>query len=280
LDGNIDSSGLQIQDLFEGYCQMPVLWKKELFGLQQFDVISNSKAIQNFPQVKPNKRLGKLAEDLFSTWLRNNARYQSVFENLQIIQRKQTLGELDAMLFDISKQTYIHLELITKFYLYNPVFNADDIRAWIGPNRNDSLYDKVAKLKQKQLPLLHKEFTQQILKKYISGKENIVQQVCFKANLFVPINFQEKLTVFNPECIVGNYLTCNEFKALHNNSNQYFCPTKQDWLRSPTTQKNWVSFDETCTRIQQFMSIEQSLMVWMKYKQQYKRYVVVPYEHF
>lgn len=280
MDKNLHSSEHQVQDLFVGYCQMPVLWKEELFGLHQFEEMLNEVTVQNFPDVKPNKRLGKLAEDLFSTWLVNNTRYQSVIENLQIILDKQTLGELDVVLFDTLKNSYIHLELITKFYLYNPAFEANNIKAWIGPNRNDSLYDKVTKLQQKQLPLLHKKHTQQILQKYISETKNIVQQVCFKANLFVPMYFKEKLTVFNPACIVGNYLTFIEFKALHNNSNQYFCPTKQDWLRSPNTQKKWISYDETCIRIKQFMEVEQSLMVWMKYKQQYKRYVVVPYEHF
>jgi len=207
-----------MQNLFEGYCRMPLLWKEKFFGLQQFKEPLNSHIIKNPPLV---------------------------FENLQIIKEKQTLGELDVLLLDRLHKKYIHLELITKFYLYNPAFEANDIKAWIGPNRNDSLYDKTTKLKEKQLPLLYHQFTQKLLLNYIPEKKNIEQQVCFKANLFVPIGFKEKLTVFNSNCIVGNYLTFIQFKEVHNHLNLYFCPTKQDWLRDPATQKEWMTFDET-----------------------------------
>jgi len=234
-----------MQNLFEGYCRMPLLWKEKFFGLQQFKEPLNSHIIKNPPLVKSNKRLGKLAEELFSIWLKNSADYKAVFENLQIIKEKQTLGELDVLLLDRLHKKYIHLELITKFYLYNPAFEANDIKAWIGPNRNDSLYDKTTKLKEKQLPLLYHQFTQKLLLNYIPEKKNIEQQVCFKANLFVPIGFKEKLTVFNSNCIVGNYLTFIQFKEVHNHLNLYFCPTKQDWLRDPATQKEWMTFDET-----------------------------------
>lgn len=259
---------------------MPVLWKKKYQGLHQFEETIFSESISEIPTIKLNKRLGKLAEDLFSIWLENNNRYQIIFENLQIIKNKHTLGELDVMLFDTINQEYIHLELITKFYLFNPKYKFNDIKAWIGPNRNDSLQNKVTKLKEKQLPLLYNDFTQEVLKPYLKKEYPVKQQLCFKANLFVPLGFKSPVSVFNPECVIGNYLTLLQFKNTHKNSNQYFCPTKQDWLREANTQKEWISFNEALLSIQAFMDVQQSLMIWIKNKEVYRRIIIVPYDHF
>jgi len=259
---------------------MPVLWKEEYQGLLQFEEIEFSNEIIDVPSIKSNKRLGKLAENLFSVWLKNSKRYKIIFENLQIIENKKTLGELDVMLFDVINKEYIHLELITKFYLLNPEFKPNDIKAWVGPNRNDSLYDKVTKLKEKQLPLLYNKYTQEVVKPYLQKEWPVKQRVCFKANLFVPLDFEGEMLIFNPKCIVGHYLTLPQFKKLHKSSNQYFCPSKQDWLRNANTQKDWVNFEEALSVIQKFMDLDQSLMVWIKGQENFKRIIIVPYDYF
>ena len=271
-----------LQLLYKGYCSMPLLWEDTFFNLSQFEIplINNEFAFAGL-EVKQNIRLGKLAENLFSKWLQHNLRFDSILENLQIINGKCTIGEIDVIIFDNKFQKYIHLELVTKFYLYNPAYAASDINAWIGPNRNDSLFEKIDKLKQKQLPLLHREFTQQVLKKHgIITTTAIEQKVLFKANLFVPVNAKLNTGSFNKACIVGNYLTLNEFKKVHKTNSKYHCPTKKDWLRHPNTQCNWNSFDEVLFQINNFMEKKQSLMVWVKHKDTFMRYIVVPYEHF
>lgn len=270
----------QLQFLYEGYCSMPLLWTGIYSGLTQFELPLVAYSLQEGVEIKQNKRLGKLAEDLFSQWLLESKQYDVVFENLQIIEGKRTLGEIDVMLFDTKLKNYIHLELVTKFYLYNPAYKACDIRAWVGPNRNDSLAEKVAKLSQKQLPLLHQKFTQQVLKSYLSSTKNIIQQVLFKANLFVPLNTEVVTGELNKQCVVGNYVTFSEFHKLHTIAKRYYCPTKQDWLRHPKTQKSWYIFEEIIPQVTTFMKQKQSLMVWVKYNETYQRYIVVPYEHF
>lgn len=270
----------KLQFLYEGYCEMPLLWEGIFSDLLQFESPLQSNHVVTDLQIKQHKRLGKLAEDLFSNWIKQNQRFNVVFENLQIIEDKRTLGEIDVMLFDTELQKYIHLELVTKFYVYNPAYAASDIRAWIGPNRNDSLLEKVTKLKEKQLPLLHQKFTQQVLQDFIPKAEVIHQQVLFKAYLFVPLKSNINTGVLNTECIAGNYVTLTQFNSLHITAKRYHCPIKQDWLRHPKTQNSWKDIAEVLPQIAAFMDAAQSLMVWVKYNETYQRYIVVPYQHF
>ena len=44
----------------------------------------------------------------------------------------------------------IHLEIVYKFYLYDNTIGTSEIDHWIGPNRNDSLREKLEKLKSKR----------------------------------------------------------------------------------------------------------------------------------
>ena len=259
---------------------MPKLWQNTFHDLIQFRNTQINKLPTPNDINRSNKRLGKLAEDLFSFWVKNQPDYKIVFENLQIINKKQTIGELDVCLFSFSLKKYIHLELITKFYLYNPAFNCNSIDAWIGPNRNDSLKNKIEKLTHKQLPLLHNTVTKERLSEYHINTENIIQQVCFKAWLFTPLGFNDKLTQFNSNCIAGHYMTFETFTELHSDTKTYYCPTKQDWLRFPETQKTWNSFNEVTKQIKLFMEAEQAIMVWVKKFSEYQRIIIVPYEQF
>ena len=259
---------------------MPSLWQGSFYGLSQFEEIK----VDHLPQPKniltSNKRLGKLAEELFSFWIKQNPQFSVVFENLQIINHKQTLGELDICIYNFSSKKYTHIELVTKFYLYNPTYDYNDIEAWIGPNRNDSLKNKIKKLNTKQLPLLFNTITRKKLSEYNLDTNNMEQQVCFKAWLFVPLNFNKQLTQFNPKCIAGHYITFETFKNIHINSKQYFCPTKQDWLRFPESQKEWLNFSAVAPQIQLFMEAKQAIMVWIKGDNTFKRVIVVPYSNF
>lgn len=259
---------------------MPLLWHDTFYNLSQFEE-TNIDRLPAIEDIKAsNKRLGKLAEELFSFWIKQQSKYTIVFENLQIIDHKQTLGELDICLHDASTQSNIHIELITKFYLYNPEYDCNSIEAWIGPNRNDSLKNKISKLSSKQLPLLHNPISLKKLAELKLDTEHLKQQVCFKAWLFVPLNFNEKLIQFNHECIAGHYLTYEIFKKRHSALNQYFCPTKQDWLRFPESQTEWQTFSAVAPQIQLFMEAEQAIMVWIKNEETFERNIVVPFKKF
>ena len=270
----------RIANLHIGYCQMPSLWMETFNGLLQLGdtVVKKLPQLQDIPN--SNKRLGKLAEELFGFWLKQNNQYTVVFENLQIIDNKQTLGELDICVYNSSSKKHTHIELVTKFYLYNPAYDCNDIEAWIGPNRNDSLKNKIKKLTNKQLPLLFNPTTKEKLTEFNLNPLQILQQVCFKAWLFVPINFKQTLISFNNQCIAGHYMTYELFKEFHLDTNQYFCPTKQDWLRFPESQKEWLPFSAVAPQIQLFMEAQQAIMVWIKNKDVFKRVIIIPYNEF
>lgn len=258
---------------------MPNLWKDSFKGLQQFEFdLTNNQKLLNFNLNTDNSRLGKLAEKLFSIWVSNHHDWELVFENLQIIEHKRTLGELDFCLKNKKNNQYYHIELVTKFYLFNPVYSCNDINAWIGPNRNDSLFKKITKLKDKQLPLLQHRTTSTYLKEYKLTSETIQQFVCFKAWLFVPLDFKETIINFNTKCIGGWYM---DFKAFTNFKKDHFlfkCPQKQDWLLKPESEKSWFTFSEVTPQINKFIEASQAIMVWIKNNGNFNRVVIVPYK--
>ncbi|WP_010179361.1 DUF1853 family protein [Aquimarina agarilytica] len=259
---------------------MPLLWTDQLNSLIQFRSTTFDQFPQKLTTIPKNKRLGKLAECLFADWVSCTPNLKICLENHQIIEDKRTIGELDVIIKNSVSGDYFHIELVTKFYVYQPEFDVDTIDAWIGPNRNDSLKNKIEKLQQKQLPLLHHPITVDYLNTLGLSPEEIKQRVCFKAWLFVPLDFDKTLKLFNNECIAGHYLTFNKFLSLHTSKTTYFCPQKQDWLRFPETQKEWFLLDETIPQIQEFMKAQQAIMVWTQYEGQYKRYIIVPYQQF
>lgn len=259
---------------------MPLLWLHEFEGLHQFFFPLENKIPQIVNLKAENKRLGKLAEDLFSVWIENNNEWKLLFNNLQIFDQKNTIGELDTCLQNVNTKKYYHIELVTKFYLYNPNYHHDDIKAWIGPNRNDSLFQKIEKLKNKQLPLLFNPLTKEVLKKYKIPINQIEQKVCFKAQLFIPANFNKKLNTFNHNCISGFYMDFEKFISNYKTSHKYYIPNKQDWLRLPETQTAWLSLHLIIDKIQLFMEANQSVMVWTKNNKSYERIIITPYSKF
>jgi len=57
----------------------------------------------------------------------------------------------------------IYLEIQFKFYLYDKTLGETEIDHCIGPMRRDSLLIKLAKLREKQLPLLYTNETKVLL---------------------------------------------------------------------------------------------------------------------
>src|SRR5690606_18617666 len=88
-----------------------------------------------------------------------------------------------------------------------------EINKWIGPNRKDILPQKIRKLQEKQLPLLYHKATTRVLSDLNINCNEVKQLVCFKANLFVPLNMEGKpFPLINNSCISGYWIKCTEFK--------------------------------------------------------------------
>ena len=183
-------------------------------------------------------------------------------ENVQIQNGKTTLGELDCLLKK-DKQV-IHLEIVYKFYLYDDHIGDSEIDHFIGPNRKDALTEKLSKLKNKQLPLLHTAPCRDYLKTLGLRIDDIIQKVYFKAQLFLPYQKEIKLTQLNPDCIYGFYFHRNQLEQFK--SCKFFIPNKKDWLVIPYPNVDWLNFNDFEEKVNAFFDDEYSPMVWIKSK--------------
>ncbi|MBE7630262.1 DUF1853 family protein [Tenacibaculum piscium] len=269
----------QLKDLqlqYEGFLKTPFLWnglwnikdEKNIFDLQQFE-INATKTASFSVEITKIPRLGKLVERFVSFEFQQDKRLKILAENIQIQQEKITLGELDCLLLKDEKP--IHVEIIYKFYLYDISASNTEIERWIGPNKQDSLVQKLTKLKEKQLPLLYSEECENYLKTLNLEAKNIAQQLYFKAQLFVPLKDygkefhqkkNKKYSLINTDCIIGFYVTLlelNQFKDC-----KFYIPTKHNWLVTPHTNINWHTFNDFITKITPVLIDKKSPLCWLK----------------
>jgi uncharacterized protein len=249
----------KIKFQFLGFLNTPQLWHGNLVGLNQ---INNLVKNDLFPPQLSNKkiRLGHLVERFVSKELENIADIKVLAENIQVKNNKITIGELDCLL--INNNTPVHLEIVYKFYLYDESVGNSEIEHWIGPNRNDSLIEKITKLKNKQLPLLYRLETEPIIEKFKLNINTIQQQVYFKAQLFVPFHlFNKPLRVINNNCIMGYYINFNAINKLKNN--QFYIPSKLDWLVEPHSNVDWMNFEAATAQIKDFTTNKRSPLCWI-----------------
>lgn len=184
-----------------------------------FDVFNTTEkiAIPGDITIRSDRRLGHRAEDILTIWLEHNPRYSLLARNLQLFDNKQTVGELDFILYDKVQNEVLHVELVCKFYVYIPELHTDSssVQAWWGPKFQDSLELKLQKLRKKQFPLLHTSLAQQTLIPLMQEHKVIglpvKQQLCFKAFLFVPNDTCLAPLDVPSDCVVGTYMTETEF---------------------------------------------------------------------
>ena len=207
-------------------------------------------------------RLGQLVEQYTFALLQENKEVQLLATNLQIIENKLTLGELDAIIRH--RQQLIHLEISYKFYLYDDSVGDSELAHWIGPNRRDSLVKKLTKLKEKQFPLLHHPVTQETLFQLGIDKQTIIQKVFFPAQLFIPLNcLSNKFSLINRDCIVGFYLRKEQLVDF--TRHQFYIPKKLDWLVHPHEEVEWLSHSDFLKIVENdFLLKQRSPLCWIK----------------
>ena len=99
----------------------------------------------------PN-RLGFHLEGLLSFWLEDGfARklhpYETLANNVQLFNGKQTTGELDLILYNHKDKLTEHWELAIKFFMGSAPFEPIN---WVGINSNDNLQRKMTHMQTKQ----------------------------------------------------------------------------------------------------------------------------------
>ena len=211
-----------------------------------------------------NNPFGKRMEQFLQLYFEQSTNYEILAQNVQINKEKITIGELDFIVNALRNHTVLHIELVSKFYVYNPDIQ-EELNRWIGPNKKDSLVQKLDKLKTKQFPLLHKMETKVSLSALEIDNENIEQKLCFKAQLYIPYQYSIKniQAVVNLDCIVGFWLRIDAFKQPEFIDAQYYIPEKMDWYCSPNKDVNWESLSSCLPKIIALHKSEKSPLIWI-----------------
>ena len=257
----MDSENKRLHLQMEGFLDSQPLWKGRKFELKQFDWNPEIKTSYDVGKVE-TPIFGKRAEVFFMTALEKEDQFEIIASNVQVNGVKSTIGELDFLLYDRKIRRHLHVELINKFYLFDPEI-MDPIDAWIGPNRKDRLRFKLEKLRDHQLPLLKRPECIDLLKTMNIQVDSYHQEVCFKADLFVPRR-DLKYPFVNRECIKGYWIKYSEFTKEEFIGSQYAIPEKQDWQVDPKHNDNWRNFEEIENEISKEIKVRKSPMVWQK----------------
>jgi hypothetical protein len=249
-----------IQKRYDGFLQTACLWKNDaVYGLQQFKIEQNSSKVNI--EVDEKLRLGRYIERFVSYQLEQENNIEIVSENIQIQKEKITLGELDCIILRNEKP--VHLEVVYKFYVYDASVGKSELAHFIGPNKKDSLLEKLTKLKQKQLPLLYATECKKYLKSINLNIADIRQEVYFKAQLFVPFSNQNiQLTTLNNDCVSGFYINQKELEQF--TACKFYIPIKKDWLVRPTLNTNWLNFHQFKNDSKAYLERNFSPLCWLK----------------
>ncbi|GHA31584.1 hypothetical protein GCM10007103_11540 [Salinimicrobium marinum] len=264
---------------FSGFLKTPPLWlNTETFQFPQL-LLKEKELSETFPEpnIFSNLVLGKRIERFFRIYLQYFSEEEEVLaENVQIFADKITLGELDFILKNKNSGKVSHIEVVYKFYIYDPSFE-NELERWIGPNRRDSLIKKIIRLETRQFPLLFQKEAQPLLRELQIEPENIDQKVLFKANLFVPCEILDQhFPGINNECVQGFWIKASEFNEAAFGKYRFFSPTKPDWPVLPENNTTWHSFSEIRVQVDGFLKKERSPLLWMKKNDRiYTRFFIV-----
>ncbi len=274
----------------------PNLWKGKLLDLDQFyldELRFDEKDFKEedliLPEIPHGTVLGKRAEYYFKFCVDQSSNYDCLLSNIQIFKGKTTLGELDFIIQHKKSRRVFHIELVYKFYIYDPTKKVasqknliqkekNELSHYAGPNRRDYLLKKINRLKAHQLPLLYRPETKSILEKYEIDVEAVEQQVCFLAQVFIPCDlWNHNFKWINKACIVGYYLNYSAFaKAETQTATLYFMPHKHQWKMDPfEIEEHEFSFSELLEEVEKSLSRGFAPLLWKKVEDKWERFFVI-----
>ena len=220
-----------------------------------------------------NIRLGHLAERIVAELIKASANYSVLYENVQLIEDKKTIGEIDFILTELETKRIIHLELAYKFYLFDPSIPGEAIGKWIGPNRKDSLIEKLDKLKEKQFPLLYHDCAKSTLNTIPIREAS--QALCMLVSLFVPYHSKVSFEPRYARAIKGYYLYHETFINLDHTNKVYCLPPKKEWGIDPSENEDWMDFELIKKSIESSVKERQSRLCWQKQGDSYSGFFIV-----
>jgi len=268
---NLVNTPVDLLSQFSGFLNTPDIRTNCKKGIPvfEFPVVSITKELVNDLDglIHPrNSVLGKRMESFFELAIKHTRRYKLIASNIQIIENKVTLGELDFILYDKDCNKPIHVELVYKIYIKDPLLGAQQ-KMLIGPNRKDSFYEKLEKINSRQLPLLDHHATRKVLKQYHLEAEEIEQQICFKAQVYS--------NDINDTTHSGTYIGLEEFAILEDTGARFYAPKKNVWSTSPENCTVWIDFHEALKEIKELFKVKKSPLIWMNKQNVYSAFFVV-----
>jgi len=245
------------------------------------------KADISLPEIPHGTVLGKRAEYYFKFCVDQSSNFECLISNLQIFKGKTTIGELDFIVKNKRTDKIFHVELVYKFYIYDPSkkltskenSNLDEqheLTRYVGPNRRDHLLRKINRLKNHQLPLLYRPETKSILKENEINVDSIEQKVCFLAQVFVPCKlWDHDFKWINKACIKGYYLNYSAF-AKAETTYRYFIPHKHQWKMDPfAIEDKELNFTEVLIQVEKSLARGFAPMLWKKMNEGWERFFVI-----
>ncbi|MDO3385555.1 DUF1853 family protein [Gilvimarinus sp. SDUM040013] len=134
---------------------------------------------------RKSTRLGLYFESLWAFFWQRTTQTEVLAYNLQISKSGRTLGALDFIVKQGTRQ--IHIEAAVKFYLLSGS-DENNYDQWIGPNTNDNLGKKIGRMQEHQFPILGHEITQNRLRQLNIDNANTEQALILKGMLFFPFD--------------------------------------------------------------------------------------------
>ena len=242
-------------------------------GLQTFNLSALNLVTDLEFQLPTNLRLGHLVEKIVSELIKSSTNYNVVYENIQVIEDKKTVGEIDFIIADKNTKQLIHMELAYKFYLFDPNISSEPINNWIGPNRNDSLKDKLEKLKRKQFPLLYHNSTKSKLNNI--EIDDVSQALCILVSLFIPYEYKANFSPIYEKAIKGYYLNMETFISSDHSTKTYYIPPKKEWGMDPSENEIWTDFNDVEKYINTSIKEKKAPLCWQKHNDSYVAFFIV-----
>jgi hypothetical protein len=242
-------------------------------GLPTFDLADLHLTNEIDFQLPTNVRLGHLAEKIVGQLIKSSTNFKVLYENVQILEEEKTIGEIDFILQNQNTKQVLHVELAYKFYLFDPSISTETINNWIGPNRNDSLQEKLDKLKTKQFPLLYHNCTKAALTTVTINE--VSQALCLLVNLYIPYEYKPNFNSIYQKAIKGYYFNFETFIKLDNPTKTYYIPTKKEWGMEPDENEIWADFTTVEKQISNNMQEKQAVLCWQKNNDTYSSFFIV-----
>lgn len=252
------------QGQIQGFSETPPLWKDKQFGLKQFQFPAFDIEKCGVLEIPDGLRLGHQMEYVFEHLVVQSGRYEVVLRNLPVLEGKTTVGEIDFILKNLEREEVVHVELTYKFYVIDPSIS-EPIHRLLGPNRRDMFFAKLDKIKTAQLPLVHRPEIKERLSDLKLDLDTLSQQVCFKAQLFVPFETPNiGIRPLNKKCIVGYWLRLEVLEQAAFAAFQYYIPFKKEWVIPPKENVGWISHFEMLMEVNVRLLKKNAPMLWIR----------------